>query len=212
MAQRPEDVTGDMNLLPSTVVCRGERTARNIQGDALCGPGFRGGAGMAEAASNLESRTWSLGSALLLATLVAGTLDIGYAIGSSALRGIEPTVIWQSVASGLLGKATYEGGVKTALLGGVLHYAIMTSIALTFFLLSRRWPRLLEHPFLWGALYGVGVFCVMNYIVVPLSAIGQTFQRPPLRFIGEMFSHVVFVGMTIAWFASRVRSTGERLA
>jgi hypothetical protein len=46
----------------------------------------------------------------------------------------------------------------------------------------------------------------MNYVVVPLSAIGQIFHRPPLRFIGEMFSHVVFVGMTIAWFASRARS------
>ena len=167
---------------------------------------------MAATVHSLESRTWSVGVALLLATLVAGILDIGYAIGSSALRGIEPMVIWQSVASGLIGKATYEGGVKTAVLGGVLHFGMMACFVLAFFLMSRRWPRLLEHPFLWGALYGVGVFCVMNYIVVPLSAIGHTIQRTPPRFIGEMFSHVVFVGMTIAWFASRARSAGERLA
>ena len=164
---------------------------------------------MAGAVNSLESRTWSPGVALLLAVLVAGTLDIGYAIGTSALRGIAPMVIWQSVASGLLGKATYEGGVQTALLGGFIHYGIMTCIALTFFLLSRRWPPLVQHPFLWGALFGVGVFCVMNYVVVPLSAIGHTIQRPPLRFIGEMFSHVVFVGMSIAWFASRARSPGH---
>ena len=168
---------------------------------------------MATAAHSLESRTWSVGVALLLATLVAGTLDIGYAIVSSALRGIAPMVIWQSVASGLIGKATYEGGVTTAVLGGVLHYGMMACFVAAFFLLSRRWwPRLLEHPFLWGALYGVGVFCVMNYIVVPLSAIGHTIQRPPLRFLGEMFSHVVFVGMTIAWFASRARNNHSRLA
>jgi hypothetical protein len=166
---------------------------------------------MAATAHSLQSRTWSVGAALLLATLVAGTLDIGYAIVSSALRGIEPMVIWQSVASGLIGKATYEGGVKTAVLGGVLHFSMMAAFVAAFFLMSRRWPRLLEHPLLWGALYGVGVFCVMNYAVVPLSAIGHTIQRTPLRFIGEMFSHVVFVGMTIAWFASRARSTGSRL-
>jgi hypothetical protein len=161
---------------------------------------------MAEAAKGLESGTWSPGVALLLATLVAGTLDIGYAIGSSALRGIEPTMIWQSVASGVLGRASYEGGTQTAVLGGVLHYGIMACIALTFFLLSRRWPRLLRHPLVWGPLFGVGVFIVMNYVVVPLSAIGHPFERPPLRLIGELFSHVAFVGAPIAWFASRARS------
>jgi hypothetical protein len=29
-------------------------------------------------------------------------------------------------------------------------------------------------------------------------------------FIGEMFSHVVFVGLTIAWFVSRIRRNGGR--
>jgi uncharacterized membrane protein YagU involved in acid resistance len=154
----------------------------------------------------MESRTWSTGVAFVLATLVAGTLDIGYAIGTSAVRGIEPLVILQSVASGLLGKASYEGGVQTGVLGTFLHYGIMACIALTYFVAARRWPRLVQHPFVWGPLFGVGVFVVMNYVVVPLSAIGHPFQRPPLRFIGELFSHVAFVGAVIAWFASRARS------
>jgi hypothetical protein len=142
--------------------------------------------------------------AILLATLVAGTLDITYAIVSSATRGVAPMIIWQSVASGLLGKASYEGGVPTAVAGGLLHFGIMACWAIAFYLLSRRWTALVERPFLWGPLFGVVVFIAMNYVVVPLSAIGHTFDRPPLRYIGELFSHVVFVGIPVAWFASRV--------
>lgn len=154
----------------------------------------------------LGHRTWPVGTALLLATLIAGTLDLGYAIVVSAFRGYAPLLICQSVASGLLGKASYQGGLATGALGVALHFGTMSVIVLTYYLLSRRLPQLARQPFLWGPLYGVAVFCVMNYVVVPLSAIGHTFQRTPLLFVGEMFSHVVFVGLTIAWFVSRVRS------
>src|SRR2546423_14836572 len=47
--------------------------------------------------------------------LIAGTLDITYAIVFSYLRsGTSPVVILQSVASGLLGAGSYNGGVATA--------------------------------------------------------------------------------------------------
>ena len=158
---------------------------------------------------DVTRRAWSPVVALLFATLVAGTLDISYAIVVSAFRGTAPMVIWQSVASGLLGEATYQGGVLTAMAGGLLHFGIMGCAALTFYLLSRRWPRLVQQPFVWGPLFGVGVFIVMNYVVVPLSAIGHIFHRTPLLFIGELFSHVVFVGLPIAWFASRTARRDE---
>ena len=162
----------------------------------------------AAAASPSTGRTWPVATALALATLIAGTLDIGYAIVVSAFRGYAPLLICQSVASGLLGKASFDGGVPTGALGIALHFGMMTVIVLTYYLLSTRLPQLAQKPFLWGPLYGAGVFCVMNYIVVPLSAIGHLIHRTPLLFIGEMFSHVVFVGLTIAWFVSRIRRDG----
>lgn len=145
----------------------------------------------------------SVGAALALATLVAGTLDISYAIVTSAMSGVAPVVIWQSVASGALGKASFDGGLATAVLGGAFHYFMIGCFATTYYLLSRRWPQLVERPFLYGPVFGLGVFIVMNYAVVPLSAIGHTFHRPPLRLIGELCSHLFFVGIPIAWFASR---------
>jgi hypothetical protein len=148
---------------------------------------------------------WSAPMALVLATLVAGTLDLGYALVVSGMRGTAPPVLLQAIATGLLGKASFEGGAATAVLGAALHYGIMACIVVFYYLLSRRLPLLLQRPCLFGALYGAGVFFVMNYVVVPLSAIGHTFQRPPLLYAGEMFSHVVFVGISTAWILSRAR-------
>src|SRR3977135_1517904 len=67
--------------------------------------------------------------------LVAGALDISYAIIFSWLRsGVPPTRLLQSVASGLLGReAARGGGWKTALLGLFLHFLNAFIIATIFF-------------------------------------------------------------------------------
>jgi hypothetical protein len=149
---------------------------------------------------------WSFGRALVIATLVAGSLDLGYALTVSALRGFSPVTVCQTIAAGLLGRdAAYAGGYGTAMLGLGLHFAMMALIAAVFLGASRLWPRLNARPWLSGPVYGALVFAVMNYAVVPLSALGHAFQRPALLFAGELFSHVVFVGWIIAACASRVR-------
>jgi uncharacterized membrane protein YagU involved in acid resistance len=153
----------------------------------------------------LDRRAWSPAFAILIATLVAGTLDLGYALTVSAIRGTPPNVILQAIASGLLGRSSFEGGAPTAAAGLLLHYGIMACFVVAYFLASRRWSSLVERPFLWGPIYGAGVFVVMNYVVVPLSAIGKAFERPPLLFAGELFSHLVFVGLVIALCCARSR-------
>src|SRR2546423_3357474 len=62
--------------------------------------------------------------------LIAGTLDITYAIVFSYLRsGTSPVVILQSVASGLLGKVSFNGGVSTAAPGPFLHFLLAFTAA-----------------------------------------------------------------------------------
>jgi hypothetical protein len=63
--------------------------------------------------------------AILVGGLIAGAIDITYALGFSASRGVAPTRILQSVASGLLGPSSFEGGTATAALGFVLHFVLM---------------------------------------------------------------------------------------
>ena len=48
-------------------------------------------------------------SIILRAGLVSGTLDITDALVFYGLRGAKPTVILQSIASGLLGRGAFRG-------------------------------------------------------------------------------------------------------
>jgi len=116
---------------------------------------------------------------------------------------------WQGVASGLLGKASFEGGNTTVLLGLVLHFFIAFVMALVYVLAGRRLPVLLARPILMGVLYGFVLYLVMNFIVVPLSAIGF---RPPslVGAIRALIPHVIFVGPAIALIAAKRASRQGR--
>ncbi len=102
----------------------------------------------------------------LLASFVAGIPDI---FAAAALTGARPGKILQTVASGLLGKASYGGGAQTMALGLVLQVAMSFVIALVFNLALWRAPAIGARPLLFGALYGIVIFVVMNFVVVPLS-------------------------------------------
>ena len=138
---------------------------------------------------------------LLAGGLVAGTLDIAYACIFWALKaGVPAQRIFQSVAAGLLGKASFEGGAGTAALGLGLHYFIAVTMAVVYYLVARRWPLLWQRPWLCGAGYGVLLYLVMNYVVVPLSAAGPG-SKDPLWVALSVAVHVLFIGIPCALFA-----------
>ncbi|OGG56082.1 MAG: hypothetical protein A3F84_01330 [Candidatus Handelsmanbacteria bacterium RIFCSPLOWO2_12_FULL_64_10] len=67
--------------------------------------------------------------AILLGGLIAGALDILAAFINNGLRGQGPVWVLQSVAGGWLGVGAFNGGLKTAALGIVLHFFIATTVA-----------------------------------------------------------------------------------
>src|SRR5258708_6103403 len=106
------------------------------------------------------------------AGLVAGVLDITAATTYWYLkRQMAPARLLRGIAAGLLGPSARDGGNWIALLGLACHFTIAFGAATVFYLLSLRIPFLLERPILAGALYGVVVYCFMNLVVLPLSAI-----------------------------------------
>jgi uncharacterized membrane protein YagU involved in acid resistance len=138
--------------------------------------------------------------------LLAGALDILYACLFWALKAdVAPTRIFQSVAAGLLGEATYAGGAATAALGLALHFFIACTMAVTYYLAARRWPVLVRRPVPLGIAYGLLLYVVMNYVVVPLSAAGPGSSDPTWIAL-TVAVHAFFVGLPIAWFASRAIS------
>ena len=139
--------------------------------------------------------------AILLGGLVAGTVDIGAA---SLINGRSPVFIGQIIAGGLLGKGSLDGGMRTAAVGVALQWAMSIIIAALYVLASTRLDALRRSWLLFGILYGIPVYFVMEYVVVPLSA----WQRVPkfalLPFTENMLAMMVF-GVIVAWFASRTR-------
>ena len=144
----------------------------------------------------MPRRAWP---AVLVGGLIAGSCDITYAFVSAYLRlGVVPARVLRYVASGLLGKAAFDGGAPVAALGLALHFLIALTAAAIFVLASRRFPVLVRRPILAGALYGAWIFAFMNLVVVPLSRTPPRTAFPVIPMVMELVGHMVLIGMPIA--------------
>jgi hypothetical protein len=145
-----------------------------------------------------ETGSGTAARAILLAGLIAGTMDITAACVYAWLAGgAPPARVFQSVATGVLGRASYDGGAQTAALGLFLHFVIATGAAATYYAVSRVMTILVSRPVLSGVLYGVIVWAFMRYVVIPLSAA----TRRPLELKGAAIMiaiHMACVGLPIA--------------
>ena len=147
---------------------------------------------------------------LPLGGIVLGSLDILFAVAFWSTRDVTATRIFQSVASGVLGNASYSGGVATAWLGAGLHYFIATMMVVVYYLAGRRSGKLVRRPVAFGLPYGLLLYGVMNFVVLPLSAAGlPRFDNIPWV-AGSVVMHMVF-GVTCALFArSALEARGHR--
>lgn len=81
--------------------------------------------------------------------------------------------VWQGVAAGLLGReSAIAGGWYTASLGIFLHFVVAFSIACVYYVSARNLSFLVCHPIFSGLVFGVIAHFVMQFVVIPLSAIG----------------------------------------
>lgn len=134
--------------------------------------------------------------------LLVGALDGLDALIFFGLRGATPLGIFQYIASGLLGRAAFGGGLKTALLGVLLHFLIAFILATIYFGASLRFPALIRQALIWGPIYGVAAYFMMNFVVVPLSAAPKIpFSLAP--FLNGVIGHALLVGLPIALIARR---------
>ena len=140
---------------------------------------------------------------MLAGGLVAGALDILYAcVFWGVRRGVPARRIFQSVAAGVLGKSTFDGGLETAALGLALHFFIAISMAVAYYLVARRWSLLWRQAWLCGAVYGVFLYAFMNYVVVPLSRAAAG-SKDVLWITLSVLAHMLLVGIPCAVFARR---------
>jgi len=141
------------------------------------------------------SGTWRT---IAFATLVAGTLDI---LSAFVFSGAVLSVL-QTVASGPFGNELAQGPAGGPL-GLLTHFAIMAVMVTVYVFAARRIPALNRTWPLAGVLYGVALWIVMYWIVLPLR--WSSFQTPheALAIAKQLFSHCVCVGLPIAWITAR---------
>ena len=94
--------------------------------------------------------------------MACGVLDIMQACVAWGIQNhLSPPRIFQSVASGLLGPKSFQGGAKTAALGLFLHFLIAFIWAVVYYVASRRISFLMERPVIAGLLYGEFVWVMI---------------------------------------------------
>ncbi|MEP6506170.1 MAG: hypothetical protein ABJD97_22730, partial [Betaproteobacteria bacterium] len=135
---------------------------------------------------------------VVLAGVVGATFDITYAILYYGWRGIGAERIFHTIASGLLGKAAFDGGLPVAALGLALHYGIVIVAAAIFLAAARRIAWLHEEPIVAGALFGLCIYGFMNFVVLPLSAYPFKQQFPLLTTATGLLVHMFLIGVPIA--------------
>jgi len=155
----------------------------------------------------------STSQAIVTAWLLCGVLDITAACLQAWIQaGRAPGDVLRGVASALWGRAALDAGAGMAAIGLTMHFTVALAATLIFYALSLRISFLRTAP-IWivGPLYGVVVFCAMNYGTLPaLSWLRSLDLHTPPRWPGSMswpqlFIHMVCVGPPIVWGVRRAR-------
>lgn len=136
--------------------------------------------------------------AIVVGGFIAGVLDLTYAIVFSSFRNISAIRVIQSVASGFLGNAAFEGGYAAAALGLLLHFFIACSAAAIFYVASRKIDFLIQHAIISGLIYGAMIYAVMYLIVLPISAYPIKINFALSRVAINLIAHMFLIGLPIA--------------
>jgi hypothetical protein len=114
-----------------------------------------------------------------------------------------PIQVLQYIASGAFGAESYDGGLATALAGLVFHFIISFAAVLAFMVLYIRSSTVGNYAPAFGLAYGAVIWCFMNLVVLPMSAVSPTATFTPLSVIHGLIGHALFVGLPAAISARR---------
>ncbi len=139
--------------------------------------------------------------AIVTAGLVVGVLDISSAFVIWWQRGVALQRGLQGIAAGLLGARSYEGGMPTACVGLALHFLVAFAVVSIFYLASRKIPFLTKQPLISGVFYGIGVYIVMYWLVLP--TVFSTFRHRLYNELLAVAIHICLIGLPTAFIVRR---------
>ena len=140
-------------------------------------------------------------AAIVTGGLIAGALDFA---GACLIYGLGPDVIGKAVAAGVLGPATFEGGIANSWLGAGLHFAISIVAAGVYVCASLSFPILWSRAVIGGVVFGFCMFMAMNFIIVPLSLAASHQPFNWARKWPDLIAHMAFFGPSVSLTAERL--------
>jgi hypothetical protein len=136
---------------------------------------------------------------LAITGFIAGTLDITAATVHFLIRN--PTLTFSDllvrITSGALGKEAFNGNPAMPVYGLLIHYFIAYSFTFLFFILFGKISVLRKQPVVSGLLYGIVVWAIMQYIILPLFNV----PTAPVRSVNTVIGIVILmfmIGLTSA--------------
>lgn len=122
---------------------------------------------------------------ILIASLLAGTCDaIAASISYIIKYNKNPVNVFVYVASGVFGKDAFSSDTSIAWWGLLFHYLIAMSFTITFYFIYPYLSKLTKNKVLLAILYGLIVWLIMNFIVVPNSNVPKS--TAPFDFAGAI--------------------------
>ena len=159
---------------------------------------------------NLVSTPHGWIAPVLTGGILSGAIDLTYACTYHGIvSNVPPMRIFQSIGSGLLGKASFEMGATSATVGFIAHFVILIIAAGIFNFARRRFAYLRDNAYVSGMIFGVGIWLTMNYIVLPLSA-APHFKSTMQGALTDFAVHVLLLGPAISLVAKYFDRTQTR--
>lgn len=146
---------------------------------------------------------------ILWSGLVAGVLDaVAGVIVYYIFFAFNPFKVLQFIASGIHGPEALNGGVLMIIAGTLYHFIIAYACAVVYFFLYPRVALLRKNISIMGLLFGLAIWLVMNFLVLPLSNIPKSPFDINLAIVGVIW-HMVLVGLPIAIITSKYFQKNE---
>ncbi len=107
-------------------------------------------------------------------------------------------MLYQSIASPLLGRSAYAG-FTGVVAGMAIHLAVSIAWGLGYAYVAGSTKQVLEHPLVSGIVFGIVVFVAMQFVEMSFGL-----WRPNLGNIETgLVAHVAFFGVPIAYIVNR---------
>jgi hypothetical protein len=140
-----------------------------------------------------KSRPITLGAVIFYGGLIAAILDAADVLAAYYFAaGFNPIQVLEFIASGFYGAAAFQKGIFIAF-----------AVAAIYVGATRFLPMLRREAVMWGTIYGATVFIVMNFVVLPHTAVVKSPLSLPLLLNGVL-GDALFVGLPIALVARRI--------